>query len=275
MRKQVLYPQRLISFLQEELGSQYSGKFLRRVLEAKACRVNGSVERFASVRLREGDWVELVPKWEELSKPSPFEWLTLYEDEETRWVYKPAGWVCGEKECLASFGKGIQLIHRLDKETTGVLGLAKGELAFAKWAKLFAQREIHKSYLAIVDGVPKKEKGEIRNFLKRKGSFQGQTIWGSGEHGLEAITKWECVKVGKECALLHCEPVTGRTHQIRVHLAEMGHPILVDRQYAKRFRSKLPARRILLHAKTIETPFFSIEAPLPEDFQEALSWIES
>ncbi|MBI3900931.1 MAG: RNA pseudouridine synthase, partial [Chlamydiia bacterium] len=92
---------------------------------------------------------------------------------------------------------------------------------------------------------------------------------------LEAITKWECKQVGKEASLFQCEPMTGRTHQIRVHLAEMGHPILVDRQYAKRFRSNFLSRRPLLHAQKIETSHFSVEAPLPEDFQEALSWIES
>ncbi|MDE3056234.1 MAG: RluA family pseudouridine synthase [Verrucomicrobiota bacterium] len=257
--------QRLISFLQETLGESYSGKALRRVLESNGCRVNGQVERFASTRVERGDLVELVSGWQTLCAPQRLSWELLYEDEETKWVNKPAGWVCGEKECREQFGEDFWLIHRLDRETTGVLGIAKGKKALAKWFRLFAEREIHKSYLAIVDGKPAKKGGEIRTFLQRKGFFAGQTIWGSGESGLEAITGWELVQLGHDSSLVRCKPITGRTHQLRVHLAEMGHPIVIDRQYAKKFVTRRSARRPLLHAEAIKTPSFSVQAPLPAD----------
>ena len=271
MKRQVRFPQKLVPFLQDEIESACSGKFLRRLLEANLCRVNGRVERFGSTQLQKGDVVELAPSWKELESPSRvLKWEILFEDDETRWVNKPAGWVCSPEECTLAFGAGIQLIHRLDKETTGVLGLAKSKQAMERWKELFAKRVVEKQYLALVDGVPIDERGVRKSYLSKKGSFQGQTIWGSASRGLEAITHWSTLRAHGTAALLLCQPVTGRTHQIRVHLAEMGHPILVDRQYADRFRSPFFAKRPLLHASKLQVGDFQVEAPLPSDLCDAL-----
>lgn len=271
MKRLVPSPQKLVAFLQDEIGEVCSGKFIRRVLEANLCRVNGLIERFGSTQLKRGDVVELAPAWKSVAAPSrPAGFPTLYEDDSARWIDKPAGWVCSEENCRQAFGGALKLIHRLDKDTTGVLGLAKGGKSRDAWMDLFAKREVEKKYLAIVDGIPKESKGVRETYLSRKKTFQGQTIWGSGPKGLHAVTHWQVLAVGKQASLLLCQPVTGRTHQIRVHLAEIGHPILVDRQYSDRFRSPLFALRPLLHAFQLRTSGISVEAPLPLDMRQAI-----
>ncbi len=268
MRRLVPAPQKLVSFLQDEIDGVCSGKFLRRVLEANLCRVNGRVERFGSTQLKKGDVVELSPAWKSVATPSLSpKFRTLYEDDSAKWIDKPAGWVCSEENCRCTFGGALKLIHRLDKDTTGILGLAKGEKSRDAWMELFAKREVEKQYLAIVDGIPKEGKGIRESYLARKKTFQGQTIWGSGPKGLHAVTHWQVLAVGNRASLLLCQPLTGRTHQIRVHLAEIGHPILVDRQYSDRFRSSLFALRPLLHAFQLRASNIAVKAPLPFDMR--------
>lgn len=258
--------EKLISFLQGALGN-YSGKFLRKVLDSNYCRINGQVERFGSRRLFRGDFIELSPNWKAIETPK-WNFETLYENESFKIINKPSGWVCDPK----NVAKGFFLVHRLDKETTGALILAKNEKAKEKLFALFENREVQKTYLAIVDGIPKKEGGEIRTFLMKKGAYQGQTIWGSGPKGLSAITKWEKIANGTDASLISLMPETGRTHQLRVHMAEMGHPILVDRQYAKIFRSSVFSPRVMLHAKrlqfTYEDTLIDVTAPLFSDMTD-------
>ncbi len=241
--------QGLVPFLQSALPDAISGKMVRRLLEANLCRVNGRIERFGSARLQRGDIVEVSCGWKSVASPaiSP-QFKTLFENADLILVDKPAQWVCSEENCRRSFGPHLKLVHRLDKDTTGVLALAKTPKALADATALFAKREAEKDYLAVVDGVPEKKEGVRESDLVKKRVFEGQTIWGSGREGLHALTYWKVLSNGQTGSLLLCQPYTGRTHQIRVHLAEMGHPILVDRQYAERFRSPLFAARPLLHA---------------------------
>jgi RluA family pseudouridine synthase len=268
--------EKLVPFLQARLGS-YSGKQLRKALEANLCRVNARVERFGSASLKRGDVVEIAPSWKSLFSEKITSFKTIFEDEFFKIVDKPAGWVCETAETLKSFGPGHQLVHRLDKDTTGLLILAKSKIAEEKMVSLFEKREVAKEYLALVDGLVQKKEGTIANRLAKKGSFQGQTIWGAADKGLTAITDWSLLATGKETSLILCRPKTGRTHQIRVHMAEMHHPILIDRQYAKTFRSKLFVQRPLLHAHRLSFihPFteekIEVESPLPGDFKEILA----
>lgn len=116
----------------------------------------------------------------------------------------------------------------------------------------------------------------------RKDNFhlnkEWQSIWGSvsQEKGVAAATSWHVLKKGKQASLLQCFPETGRTHQIRVHLSGMGHPILGDHQYGKKFTCSYQAPRCLLHANKIGFihPFLhkeiAIGAPMPEDFKDAM-----
>ncbi len=268
--------QKLVAFLQGRLGN-YSGKFIRKLLEANLCRINGRVERFGSRVVQGGDAIELAPSWKSILSPRLSHFDTLYEDAHLKIVNKPADWVCTDKEALKAFGPKHYLVHRLDKDTTGLLIVAKSTQSRDQLMELFEKREIAKQYLALVDGVPSGKEGVRKSLFEKKGSFQGQTIWGSGPKGLTAITQWKTVAVGKRLLWFCASQKTGRTHQIRVHMAEMGHPILVDRQYAKAFRSQIFAQRPLLHAYRLRFAFqgkeIDITAPIPNDFRVALSLV--
>lgn len=258
-------PQKLIPFLQGKLGD-YSGKSLRKLLEANLCRINGRVERFGSRSLQGGDAVELAPSWKSVFTPQLRAFDTIYEDACVKVVNKPMDWVCSDAK---GFGPNHFLVHRLDKDTTGLLMIAKSLAARDGLMELFKQRKVFKQYAALIDGIPRETEGTRRSFLAKKGAM----IWGSAPHGLTAITHWKIGAVGKQASLALCEPETGRTHQIRVHMAEMGHPILVDRQYAKSFRCPLFIQRPLLHAQRLRFSFqgkeIDVQAPLPADFLEA------
>jgi 23S rRNA pseudouridine955/2504/2580 synthase len=274
---QVSLSTKLITFLQRSVSDQISGKSLKKALSLNLCRVNNKIERFGSAPLYRGDVVELESSWQTLLAPSTPTFRTLYEDENLLLVDKPMGWVCEEANCGRTFGKNRFLVHRLDKDTTGVLILAKSKEAKNYLIERFSERSVHKKYFALADGIFKQKKGVRDTFLTKKKSFNGQTIWGSSFQGLQAITEWSVVEEGKQASLILCQPITGRTHQIRVHLAELGHPILIDRQYAAQYRSSLFAKRALLHASSIQFEYegkkIEAFAPLPKDMKEALSLV--
>jgi RluA family pseudouridine synthase len=273
MRWPVGSTQKLIAFLQTK--SKGSGKALRRALSSNLCRVNGRVERFGSAFIQKGDVVELASDWDLQSIRSNYSFTTLYEDESLLLVDKPSGWVCDPENCTSMFGQNRFLIHRLDKETTGVLAIAKHMKVKEALIEQFSQRAVLKKYYAVADGVFSVKQGVQDTFLVKKKSYQGQTIYGSARSGQRAITSWSVVKQGTNAALVLCEPITGRTHQIRIHLSEMGHPILVDRQYAERYRSTYFAKRTLLHSFFLQFQLggkiIEGQAPLPQDMQEAIS----
>jgi 23S rRNA pseudouridine955/2504/2580 synthase/23S rRNA pseudouridine1911/1915/1917 synthase len=273
-----LVPQRqkLVHFLQEQLEPSPSGKQLRKVLDANLCRVNGCVERFGTAEVEKGSVVELAPAWASVSQSSLNRFETIFEDDHFLVVDKPEGWVCTDDECQKAFGPKRYLVHRLDKETTGLLLIAKSHGSRDVLIKLFADRQIEKLYIALVDGIPKEERGARQTYFAKIGSFEGQSLWGSRAKGLYAETHWKVFAKGNDASLILCQPMTGRTHQIRVHLSEIGHPILVDRQYAERFRCKYFAKRILLHASRLRFRHpvtgaaLDFKAPLHEDMGHAI-----
>lgn len=272
----------LLAFLRDNIEEAPSVKSLKRAVESKRCKVNGRVEYFSTHILKRGDRIEIDIS--DLETKTTQNILVLYEDEELLICDKPPGVVSEDKVFNAYFkayrGK-LHLAHRLDKETSGVIILAKTVPMQEKMRDLFAQREMQKSYLALVDGVVKRPEGKIESFLTKKHSYQGQAIYGSSPigKGRKAITYWKCLKQGEKASLLLCEPETGRTHQLRAHLSEMGHAILGDYQYAKRFKCPYPAKRHLLHAYSIRFihPTTNLEIFVktepPGDFLEALETI--
>ncbi len=269
---------KLISFLSHHLGGTYSSRYLKRVIEGNCCQINGRVERFASTLLGTGDLISLIIEPSLAPSPNHVEQSRiLFEDEDLLAYDKPAGVSCDEEGMIALLKPShpsIRLIHRLDRQTTGVLLLAKHALAFDNLVKQFKQLLVHKSYLALVDGVLTKNQGVIENYLGKKRTYAGQAIWGEVKpvNGLYACTEWKCLKKGKKASFVQCFPKTGRTHQIRVHLSEMGHPILGDYQYGKQFECPYKAKRYLLHAEAIEFSHprtnvrMHLRAPLPDDF---------
>lgn len=273
---------RLLSFLKEKCLEAPSVKALKRAIDTKCCTVNRRIELRSSLLLEEGDTVALseVAFQEENKKTVAL--LPLYEDEELFVCNKPSGVVSDNaalRPLIPKWSKSWAIVHRLDKETTGALVIAKTTAMKEKMLEAFKEREIHKVYLAIVDGVVEKEQGKIDNALDKISIQHGQPVYGAVDpkKGKRAVTHWKCLKKGKNASLIWCEPITGRTHQLRVHLSGIGHPILGDVLYGKRFRCPYHPKRNLLHAYQIHFPHPStgkklkIIAPIPSDFQEALT----
>lgn len=259
--------EQLASFLQSKVGG--SKKQIRRALEKNCCRINGRIERFGSAWVEKNHIVEYLPP-----QATAFSWTTLLDHPDFMIASKPPGWVCDEASCCKTFGPNVHLTHRLDKDTTGALLLAKSLSARDALMDLFAKRQMQKAYLALVDGVLREDTGVCDTFLAKKGPL----TWGSAKTGVRAVTRWRVLQRGKTATLLACEPITGRTHQIRVHMAEIGHPILVDRAYAQIFTADLLARRPLLHAFSLQFVYegaaICVQAPLPYDFLESLSLMD-
>lgn len=270
---------KLLAFLSQRLEGKYSARFLKRLIEHNCCQINGRTERFASTLLGKGDHICLHLEHAVLSSPHVVETSRILFEDDALIVYnKPAGINSDEKGILQLWKStlpSLQLVHRLDRDTTGVFILAKQSAAFDQLVQQFKNLQVDKRYLAIVDGCVKQAKGKIENYLGKKRAYAGQTIWGSvaASNGLLACTEWERLQLGKMASLMACYPKTGRTHQIRVHMAEMGHPILGDFQYGKHLQCPYRPPRILLHAEEIcfHHPFTGVEmsltAPLPDDFK--------
>jgi len=172
------------------------------------------------------------------------------------------------------------VVHRLDKDTSGVLVLAKNQDAFLHLKAQFHDRHAKKEYRAIVYGTMKERWGTIDRAIGRSARDFRLRSADRGAKGLlrQATTDWECLEQAGGYAYLSVKPKTGRTHQIRVHMKSVGHPVLCDELYAsKNFLSKdsLGLKRLALHAHslTIELPNAGDKtfiAPLPKEFEKAL-----
>jgi tRNA pseudouridine32 synthase/23S rRNA pseudouridine746 synthase len=196
----------------------------------------------------------------------------LFEDGHLFVINKPAG---VDMEALTIRYPDLLLVHRLDKETSGVLMFAKAELAQARIKKQFARREIKKTYRVFVYGALP-ERGVID---KPIGSARGGLGPRSAKHPYgtlrEATTVYRSIAHGSSATYAEVFPKTGRTHQIRVHFAAVGHPVVADKQYAAGREGLLGFKRQALHAlslvivhpeRGVETEF---KAPLPPDFVAA------
>ncbi len=239
---------RLLSFLSHYVGGAVSTKGIKRAIDARLCRVNGVVEYFSTHPLKEGDKVEL--RLDPVQKPKILEPTILYDDEHMLICNKPAGVISDARSF--SF-KACILVHRLDKDTSGALVFAKSSSVYEILCRQFRQREVQKSYLAVVDGKVSAPSGKMEDYLVKRRHYQGQTIWGisSKKEGLYALTHWKRVKVFQNATVLLCRPVTGRMHQLRVQLHAIGHPILGDYQYSRTFSYPGSLERHLLHAESI------------------------
>jgi 23S rRNA pseudouridine1911/1915/1917 synthase len=229
----------------------------------------------------------------------------LYEDNDVVVVNKPAGvmvhpdgfskdetvseWMLknypesknvGEEMTLKN-GEEITrpgIVHRLDKDTSGVLILAKTEEAHAHLKEAFKDREVQKEYLAIVYGVPKTKKGSIDAPIGR--SSQNFKRWSAqrGARGVlrDAVTEYEVLEESEKFSVVKLFPKTGRTHQLRVHMKYLNYPIVCDKLYAPNRECALGFSRMALHAHSLEVILPGgerkrFEAPVPKDFETALA----
>lgn len=256
---------RLLSFIKKRVEEKTT--LIRFAIEHQGCRVNQKVERFCSRKLREGEIVEF--RLEKRPTVSLQERAILFEDEYLMVYAKPTRIT---SEDLAKKFQ-LDLVHRLDRDTTGILIFAKDASTREALEKLFREREVEKSYLAIVHGHCFFEQKKVQNRLILVKKLPGKVIWGVGKTGPLAITEITTLKRGKEHSYLRLHPKTGRTHQLRIQLSHLGYPIVGDVDYGKK---ESWDRRTLLHAHevTFMHPYTKekvyINAPLPSDFKREL-----
>ena len=208
----------------------------------------------------------------------------LYEDERYLAIDKPSGWLVvpgrgrarGEETVVRQLsrrrgGERLWVVHRLDRETSGVLLLARHAAAHRLANTAFARRQARKRYLAVVEGCPEPAAGRVDLPIGAdpRRSRRGSMIIDEAR-GKAALTDYRVVQRLAEgrAALVELWPQTGRTHQLRVHLAHLGHPVLQDERYGS-LRGDLPCARLALHAAQLLVPSLALDltAPLPEDLE--------
>ncbi|OGZ61182.1 MAG: hypothetical protein A2919_00260 [Candidatus Spechtbacteria bacterium RIFCSPLOWO2_01_FULL_43_12] len=174
------------------------------------------------------------------------------------------------------------IVHRLDRDTSGLIVVAKTQDAYEKLKKLFHDREIEKKYYALVWGVPREYKGviekEIKTIKGKKYTIE-QFSQKETEKSRPATTFWEAERKFRDFSLLKVSPKTGRTHQIRVHLASIGHPIVCDKLYAGKKKCPEGLDRMFLHSYFLKIPFnqstvLEFEIDMPEELKRFLNSIE-
>ena len=172
------------------------------------------------------------------------------------------------------------IVHRLDKDTSGVMVIARNKKAFNELKKEFKDRTIEKIYLAICGGTFIEKEGIIKKPIARSANYRKQVIAkkNTKTKTRDAITNYKVIKEFKNFSLVEATPKTGRTHQIRIHLASMGHPIIGDLIYRLSKKNEISTKRQLLHAKELNFSLFSKEyhflAPIPQDFKDFLANID-
>jgi len=201
----------------------------------------------------------------------------LYEDERLVAVAKPAGQAMApgggvdlaetlQADVAAHIGSKAFMVHRLDRETSGVVVFAKTAEAHRDLSQQFEGRRVTKRYIALVEGHVNGRKGEINQPLREFGS--GRV--GVDPEGREAVTRWALRERLGDADLLELEPLTGRRHQIRVHCYAIGHPILGDTRYGE-VRPVGGAHRLMLHAQELVlADGLSLAADPPSDFAAVL-----
>jgi len=268
-------------------------------------RLNGKRVK-ASDRVQQGDTVRVPPQsksYEPLEgdsgapavPPKIIEKIAeavIYEDDDIIVINKPAGQAAqggsglayGLDSVMRIFLRNdmVAPVHRLDKDTTGVLAFAKNQAAAARWGEALRSREAKKTYLALVCGSgPKANAGEISDYLAKRRTDDGERMVSYPSSSKEnmpesakaAVTRYRVLgRCGNQCAFVALEPLTGRTHQLRVHMANAGCPIIGDYKYGydRDFSPYPDAKHMFLHASELEAEGKRFVAPLPKIFADAL-----
>jgi 23S rRNA pseudouridine1911/1915/1917 synthase len=284
---------RLDRFLALEL-TDFSRSRLQTLITTGFVKLNNEQPRTREL-VRAGDVVQLeVPPVEKIAAGAeaiPFP--ILFEDDDLIVLDKPAGLVvhpgAGNQEhtlvnallnhCRTLSGIGGKerpgIVHRLDKETSGCLVVAKNDTTHRDLSKQFAARTLKKTYLALVAGRLKKSSGTIDAPIARHPIHRQRMSISRTSPGRSAMTEYRVVRAGQDMSLVECALHSGRTHQIRVHLHHLGNPVLGDKLYAAKAARHYP--RQMLHAWRLgfthpgTKQWCDFEAPLPRDFAEVLA----
>ncbi len=278
-------------------GEQISGisrEKIKRAIQDGQCTINGLLIKSPSAKLKVAQIIELtLEEPTEHISPEAGELDIIWHDEHIAICNKPAGITvhpCPSCPCgtyvqrLASHfpslllqeGQRPGIVHRLDKDTSGLLVIALSEQARLKLSEDFAERNVNKSYLAIVHGVPK-EKGEITAPMGRHPKYKVKMAVVEEKHGgRPAHSEWQTLYAdpNKKFAIVLVKIFTGRTHQIRVHMAHLGFPLWGDSVYGPKITPSCPAKRQMLHAwklsfmhpmKPHENNLCEFSCPPPQD----------
>jgi 23S rRNA pseudouridine1911/1915/1917 synthase len=272
---------------------QFSRSRIQQLIRAGLVRVGGASTR-PHQSVRSGEEIEVTePPLEKIeTEPEAIPLNILYEDEDLIVINKAAGMTvhpgAGQREhtlvnallhhCSTLSGIGGKerpgIVHRLDKDTSGCLVVAKNDVAHRELSKQFAARTVEKVYLALVAGKLRKQAGVIENKIGRH-PVHRQRMSVTSSRGRAAKTEYRVVRSSEEASLVECKLHSGRTHQIRVHLHHLGNPVLGDKIYGPTFARDFP--RQMLHAWKLgfhhprTGEWKSFEAPLPDDFERALA----
>jgi len=297
----------------EQLVSDHSRAQLQKLVRRGAVQMNGNPVRRSNVRVQGGERLTITGGGASSARTSDprvergraaAELPILFEDEHLIAVNKPPGLLTHDAPGSADdslsgllverFGplptsRGAErpgIVHRLDRETSGVIVVARDERTLAALADQFRAREVEKLYLALAHGCPSEREFEVTLPLEAQSGRGDRERVASEGAGKSAATRFRLEEDFKSTSLLACSPHTGRRHQIRVHLAEAGHPVLFDKLYRRADRASLPAgapllRRHALHASELAFRHpgtgerMSFEAPLPADFEALLTWLRA
>jgi 23S rRNA pseudouridine955/2504/2580 synthase len=261
-----------------------------RVLRSGEVRVNSGRVK-PEYRLKPGDRVRIPPMRlaaERRVFVKPAEFPVAYEDAALLVVDKPSG-VAVHGGSGVSFGvieslrasrpqtKVLELAHRLDRDTSGLLIVCKKRSALVEMHRMLRDGEVEKTYTAVVKGAPEEDLFEIREALHKHVTASGERRVSVGEGGKSALTRVKVLKRNPQSSLLEVRLMTGRTHQIRVHLAHAGHPVLGDDKYGDfALNRALKVKRLLLHAgrlsfvHPVERTRVKLAAPLPAEIKAFL-----
>jgi len=265
-----------------ELIPELSRGFAARLIGEGKVTVNGEVQTKAGYKLREGDKVKVDYDVSQLAEIPEIELDVLYEDDDCVVIYKPVGVLSHSKGAfnpeatvatwLRSRVKGLSgdrggIVHRLDRATSGVMICAKTPEALSWLQKQFANRNVKKTYAAVISGHFEPEEAVIDMPIER--NPKAPATFRVGMQGKHAVTAYRTVASNSKYSLLELKPTTGRTHQLRVHLGHFHHPIVGDTLYGGE-----PAERLYLHAEHLEITLLKdherkvFTAPIPKEFQE-------
>jgi 23S rRNA pseudouridine1911/1915/1917 synthase len=283
---------RLDQFLARELP-KFSRSRLQTLIRKKNVTLNGAAAR-PSDAVRAGDRIEVIePPPEKIdNRPEAIPLDVLYEDDDLIVINKAAGMVvhpgAGQREhtlvnallhhCsnLSAIGGTERpgIVHRLDKDTSGCLVVAKTDESHRGLSAQFAERIVEKIYLALVAGRMRKSAGAIEEKIGRH-PVNRQRMSVASKRGRTAKTEYCVISSSDERSLVECKLHSGRTHQIRVHLHHVGHPVLGDKVYGAKYARNFP--RQMLHAWKLgfkhprSGEWKKFEAPVPKDFQSAVN----
>ncbi len=290
-----------IDVVLREVLKEYSRSKISQLIRDRFVLIDGMHVKPSYV-LRGGEVATVIlPEKEDLEgmEPQPIDLDIIYEDDDIIVLNKPAGLVvhpgAGVKSHtlvngLVYYYKEISnvgnekrpgIVHRLDKDTSGVMVVARNSYSYNFLVSEFQKRRVHKEYIALVDRAIKGESGMFSSSIGRHITNRVK-ISSKTRAGKEAVTIWHVMKRFKYHTLVRAEPKTGRTHQIRVHFSEAGHPVSGDRLYGSKSSFNVDGHKLnrhLLHAHRLSFKHplkekeMSFEASLPDDFKKILKLV--